>query len=373
MKVDAQPGTTGSPVAYVYVASTPLNSNTNQVVGYSAAANGSLTPIAGSPFPENVYSMAVNGKYMMAASVSTPDINVYNIGSNGALSFATSQNYAQYNASGSGCGSAGQDFFDHTGATLYIQEFDGSNACANTVVASFAVTKATGALTYLGTDNVGVFPGLNAAAYFIGNNVYAYQAVDSACMYYSIYGFKRSGNGMLNRFNVQANFPTPPTGVRAYIPALAAADPTNHVAFTMQPANPPGCAPGPLQLASYTADANGNLNTTNTSANMPATLVASPYDMKMSPSGKLLAVGGQEGLQIFHFNGANPIKRYTGLLTTKPITQMFWDNNNHLYAISHNSGKLFVFTITPTSHVRAPGSPYAISSPNDVIVQPLAH
>ena len=373
MKVDAEPATTSSPVAYVYVASTLPNSNTNQIVAYTAAANGSLSPMAGSPFSENVASMAVNGKYLMAASIPTPDINVYNIESNGALSFATAQNYAQYNDPPSGCGAAGQLFFDHTGASLYVQEFDGSNACANTVVASFAVVKATGALTYLGTDVTGVFPGLNSAAYFIGNNVYAYAAVNSACMYYTIYGFKRAANGMLNGFQVQSNQPTPPQGVRGYIPALAAADPTNHVAFTMQPANPPGCAPGPLQLASYTADANGNLNTTNTSANMPATLIANPYDMKMSPSGKLLAVGGQEGLQIFHFRGALPMTRYTGLLTRSPIDQMFWDNNNHLYAISHGAGKLFVFTITPTQHGRAPGSPYTVSSPDNIIVQPLAH
>ena len=63
---------------------------------------------------------------------------------------------------------------------------------------------------------------------------------------------------------------------------------------------------------------------------------------------------------------------YTGPLTRAPINQMFWDNNNHLYAISHNAGKLFVFTITPTRHGRAPGSPHTISSPADVIVQPLA-
>jgi hypothetical protein len=35
----------------------------------------------------------------------------------------------------------------------------------------------------------------------------------------------------------------------------------------------------------------------------------------MSPSGKLLAVAGTTGLQVFHFNGSNPIKPYTGLLT----------------------------------------------------------
>ena len=106
---------------------------------------------------------------------------------------------------------------------------------------------------------------------------------------------------------------------------------------------------------------------------MPAPLIANPSDMKMSPSGKLLAYAGGEGLQIFHFNGASPITHYTGLLTTDPIDEMFWDNNNHLYAIGHTSNKLYVFTITATSHQQAPGSPYTISSPGNIIVQPLAH
>ena len=83
--------------------------------------------------------------------------------------------------------------------------------------------------------------------------------------------------------------------------------------------------------------------------------------------------GGQEGLQIFHFNGASPITHYTGLLTSDPITQMFWDNSNHLYAISQSSGKLYVFTVTPISHQQASGSPHMITSPGNIIVQPLAH
>jgi hypothetical protein len=95
--------------------------------------------------------------------------------------------------------------------------------------------------------------------------------------------------------------------------------------------------------------------------------------MKMSPSGRLLAVGGLQGLQIFHFNGANPITHYTGLLTSDPIAQMFWDNHNHLYAISQSSGKLYVFTITATEHQQAQGSPHAISGPQYIAVQPLTH
>jgi hypothetical protein len=47
---------------------------------------------------------------------------------------------------------------------------------------------------------------------------------------------------------------------------------------------------------------------------------------------------------------------------------VFWDNNNHLYAISQTEGKLFVFTITPTSFSQAPGSPYPIVNPQNITV-----
>jgi WD40 repeat protein len=90
----------------------------------------------------------------------------------------------------------------------------------------------------------------------------------------------------------------------------------------------------------------------------------------MSPSGKYLAVGGTSGLQIFHFNGANPITRFTGLLTKNQIDQVFWDNANHLYAISRNAGKLYVYTVTSSGAVQAPGSPHAISNIVNLIVLP---
>ena len=90
----------------------------------------------------------------------------------------------------------------------------------------------------------------------------------------------------------------------------------------------------------------------------------------MSPSGKLLAVAGNAGLQVFHFNGANPITKYTNLLVSAEVDQVFWDNSNHLYALGRKAGKLWVFTVTPTSVTQAPGSPHSITVPDYVIVLP---
>jgi hypothetical protein len=81
-------------------------------------------------------------------------------------------------------------------------------------------------------------------------------------------------------------------------------------------------------------------------------------------------VAGSGGLEVFHFNGAEPITHDTGLLTKDAIDQIVWDNTNHLYAISRAAGKLFVFTVSPTSYKQAPGSPYSIESPQNIVVQP---
>jgi Rieske Fe-S protein len=204
---------------------------------------------------------------------------------------------------------------------------------------------------------------------FIGNNVFAYSA---SCYHFGpeIIGVQRNSDGTLaylNNFNPP--FPAEKSG-GFYCPWLAAADPTDHVAIAMQPLTSNWTADGPWQLATYTADASGNLTTSSTYSNMPKVLVGAVNDYWMSPNGKFLAVGGSAGLQIFHFNGANPITHMTGLLTSDYINQMFWDNANHLYAISYSAGKLYVFTVSRTGVTQAVGSPHSIASPGYIIVLP---
>lgn len=355
---------TPSPVAFVYVSSTPKNGSNHEIEAYAAAVNGKLTPVAGSPFQNDVSSMAVNGKYLFGVNGHAPAIDAYTMEANGALRYAASTAYAQ--GESADCAYAGSLFLDHTGADLYVTEFNG-NSCANNEYDSFAVVKATGKLTNLGSGAVNDWITLPAS--FIGNDVYAYSASCISDMYYGIFGFKRGSNGLLTEIGGGAT-PTPKQG-DFYCSAQAAADPANHLAVTVQAVNGQDFTlDGPTQLATYTASSSGQLTTTSTAANMPGTAVGTVTDINMAPSGKLLAVGGSGGLQVFHFNGASPITHYTGLLTKDTITQFFWDNSNHLYAISPSAGKLFVFTVTPSGYSQAPGSPYSISSPGAIIVQP---
>jgi Bacterial Ig domain len=137
-------------------------------------------------------------------------------------------------------------------------------------------------------------------------------------------------------------------------------------------------------LASYTVDGDGNISTTNPGNEAPSPAVG-PTMMKISPSGNLLAVAGGKtliapisvsiagnGLQIFHFNGPDPITPYSNVLTSDSIDQMQWDNNDHLFALSDSTHKLYVYTLTPTSITAAPGSPYTIASANALVVVPTS-
>jgi hypothetical protein len=352
-------------VSYVYVSSTPKGGSVNEIEAFAAAPNGELTVVSGSPFRENVTSMVVNGKYLFAVNSNGIDIDSYRIEANGALRYATSADTDTVQSND--CSLLGPLFLDHTGASLYDMVFNGSD-CATNTYETFSVNKSTGRLNDPG--NSGGNDWLYLPASFIGNNVYAYSASCLEDMYWGIFGFERSSDGLLTEIGINAEPPTPPQGY-FYCPSQAAADPYDHVAISMQPVNQQDFSPDRLpQLATYTADAKGNLNTKSTSSNMPQTSVISVTDLNMSPSGKLLAVGGTGGLEIFHFNGGNPITPYTGLLTKDEIDQVFWDNQNHLYAISRTADKLYVFTITPTSHSEAPASPHTISHPQNLIVQP---
>lgn len=352
--------TTSGPSAWVYVSSQIGTTGKTDVYGFVAGANGKLTSISGSPFAADLSSMAVNGVYLFGAPESGTMIDAYRIQSNGALSYAASTNAAVNKCSTS----PGPIMLDHTGATLYDFYYWGDSICSNNVYQAWNVVKSSGALTYegetSGTQNI------NGPLTFLANNQFAYT---SDCYHFnpSISAYKRNSNGSLTEISVsQAG----PSGSFA-CPYLAAADPYNHLAIPWQPYPTEYSSPsGPYQIATYTVNTTtGALSTTSTFANMPKVKVGNITALSMSPSGKLLAVAGTAGLQVFHFNGANPVTVYTGLMSTSEMDQIRWDNNNHLYAISNSANKLAVFTVTPTSWSWV--ATYTVNKPVGLAVQPL--
>jgi hypothetical protein len=344
----------------VYVSSSPA-SGKNRINAYSAASTGALTPVVGSPFSSKSQYMALNGKFLFGTDGTW--IYSYSIGSTGALTYVSEFNATQKNPYGSG--GPGDLFLDHTGANLYDGDIY-AYGTGSSAYQYFDINNTSGHFYYLGITPDG---GVNAGPplSIIGNNQYGYT---SGCYHGSpeILGYRRNSDGSLTPLNIRPPIPTAPPN-ESYCSYQAAADPTNHVAISMTPYDIYTVV-GPPQIAVYTADSSGNLTTTSTMTNMPKTSVTDVSDMSMAPSGALLAVSGSTGLQVFHFNGANPATPYVTLLSGVQVDQEFWDNANHLYAISRSAGKLYVFTVTPTTHSQAPGSPYAITVPENVIVLP---
>jgi len=347
-----QPST--SPAAYVYVISR-LSNNSSELDGYSADSNGALTRLAGSPFwrSNSLYATGLaNTTHWLFVSDGVY-IYSFSIASNGTLKHVSSINARQY--TGGTCGEVGSLFLDHTGSTLYAVNIYGD--CANNTIQFFSKNSASGALTYFGTSSPSA--ALWGPVAFIGNNVYGYNA---GCIQMSaaFYAVSRGSDGTLTRLSIDPPIPSNPNG--NYCPFGQAADPASNVAVAFTLEGQP-----PVQLGVYTADSSGNLSTNSTYQNMPTAAVGFNDQILASPAGNLLAVGGTSGLQVFHFNGSNPITPYTGLLATHEVRFLAWDNHNHLYGISP-SGRLYSFTVTTTGHKQASGSPYSISGPQAITV-----
>ncbi|MFL6306768.1 MAG: hypothetical protein ACJ72H_24815 [Candidatus Sulfotelmatobacter sp.] len=357
-----------APVAFVYVSSTP-SGKPNVVNAYTAAANGQLTKVPGSPFQDKVASMVVNGKYLLGASTSGIYVEAFQMLSNGALHFVTWTNVAKHNSSG--CAAPGDLILDHSGANLYLEATIGG-LCDNSEYQSYKLNAQSGVLTFLGSSASSFL--FSTPLTFSSNNRFAYgtQCINYQGNYLDTFSvLERDKNGFLTLTGIPQPPPTN-NGNTFYCAAGTAADPASHLAVSLQAIEGGSVPTGLPRIASYTIGSSGALSTPTPFSSMPTTTVGDGFsiNLSMSPSGKLLAALGDSGLQIFHFNGASKATHYTGLLTTNDIEQAFWDNANHLYAISRNTGKLYVFTATSTSVTQAPGSPYTINAPSNIIVQP---
>jgi hypothetical protein len=360
---------------------------TKGVYLYHAATNGQLTLVSGSPFTVAGRIAGSNGNYMI--SLGTAYMHSYSVASNGAIQRQVSQIDTQnyLTSSGNGCGTTAGAAFDHTG--LYIYAPIGTGACA--ALQSYKISGA-GSLAFIGSTN---YPYAEGGTSYpppsppavAANELFAYTGTPSGACNEDTNVFERQTNGALQfDFYADVNGIVPQPGYEEYVNLTAlAADPTGHLAMPVQDESPIGCVGPSLQLASYTQGSNGDLGTTSTWQNMPV-LNVYPTVMKISPAGDLLAVGGDAnhpeatittppptaGLQLFHFNGANPITPYSTPLISASIDQILWDNNDHLYALSNSTHKLYVYTVTPTSITAVPGSPYTIANANALVVVPTS-
>jgi hypothetical protein len=354
-------------VAYVYVSNlvNPDTSARHNVYGYGARSDGSLYRVAGTPLNSDVEDLWVNGKYLLGLNGNL--IDSYLISSTGNLQLVGTVDAA---AKATGfCGGIGPLKVDHSG--LYVYNAIAQGDCEGFSFQTFGISS-TGKLSYKSTSDE-VFAGGNELD-FLGNNNFAYSPVCTVFDHEEvgyIYDFKRSSTGALTPLQIGNSDPVPQNTSNDYCPLTIATDPTNHLAVLQQEADFDGTPYGTPVIATYTATSSGNLTTTSTYKNMPHARSGSRV-MRMDPSGKLLAVAGSNGLEIFHYHGANPVTYAKTLLTSVPVDYLYWDNSNHLYALTRSNigkGKLYVFTVTTTGASQAPGSPHAIPNPDSLIVR----
>lgn len=350
--------------AFVYVSSTASNGRNGQIEAFAADSSGQLTAVAGSPFPVSMFGLAGNGKYLFGTDATS--LYSYSVAPDGTITKADAIDVRQYNNPLNCSGGPVSLFLDRSGSTLY--DLDSLSDCANNTYQSVGVEASTGALTYLGMTTASS-PVFERELSFIGNNQFAYGA---SCYHWipGVYDFGRSSDGALTLVSDLGAAVQLPSGA-TYCPWLAAADGSNHLAISVIPVDSSTMQQsGPPQIAVYTVDNTGNATTNSTAANMPQTAGDAINEMTMSPSGTFLAVAETSGLQVFNFNGENPVTQLTGLLTSDPIEEVRWDDQGHIYAISNSSGKIYVFTVAAGGATPAPGSPYSLAAPIDIVIFP---
>jgi len=385
--------TAAKPVAHVYV-----NSGSG-IVGFDVAADGKLTAISGSPFHIDVSLAGGNGHYLFGFQPSSVVIASLSIAANGALKETATLNTENYNPTPdcaltywNGQGLA----IDHSGADLYNAAIPADFPC-RTTYQSFKIKESDGVLSFLGTTGDVLLGG--ASINILGNNQFIYTPSCNAAFgngpYPYVGVFRRSSSGKLATTTSGVAIPAAPNDTYSpeggstpgyYCPIAMATDPTNHVAMTLyaidNDTDGGGAIYGPRVIATYAADANGNLKTTSTYKNMATLPVDNDYEgdclacsaLSIAPSGKLLAAGGPAGVLLFHFNGGSPVTKYKTLLAGNNIGTILWDNDNHMYALgtdSKGTEKLWVYTVTTSSVAEASGSPYAITNAGGMYVQPL--
>ena len=361
-----RPDATSSPVAYVYV------SRPTHVDGFAASSSGKLTPVPGSPFSNiSVYHLSVTKKYLFGASDDHEHIITYSIASNGAVKEVSSVDAQNYSHGGESDCCFGPQKLDATGTTLYNQTDNSGDLWQE----AFKI-ESNGDLQFIGNGQSGDFAGTPTEPgeiSVLGNNKFAYQTGcdDDVVTEQETGAYKRESNGLLVGLSlISMELPKAKSG-EVYCPYSLATDASDHLAFTLQARNVnEGFSVGPLLLASYTADSKGNLTTKSTMETMPSVAGNSGDTMSISPSGKLLAVSTAGGIQVFHFNGADPITKYTGVLhSSETFLEFGWDKDNHLYALSTTN--LHVYEATSTEIKEVSGSPYSIPEASSVIVLTL--
>lgn len=350
--------------AYVYVA------GSTKITGYSAAADGRLTPIPGLPIPASVSHLSTTSKTVFGPGTDNVHIYSFNIGADGTLVPGPVTDAEQYNDNQ--CpGTLGPTQIDYSGSYLYslvTPYVNSADGCDDSGIATHVYPiKSGGALGEgLGWYTQINYSGAPNSLRILGNNKFAYL---TGCAHYGsnftptteIWELGTgSFAGWLLYQGTYDQAPEPSDSEDFFCPSMLTGDPTNHLAYALRKYYPSKSELStPYYLASYTADSQGNLSTESNYTNMPTASIGTLSSMSINPAGDLLAVAGSYGFELFHFNGDSPITKIGSLHASDPVAELGWDKAGHLYVLT--GSKLYVYAATASGVEAASGSPYTLS------------
>lgn len=349
-------GASSSSLSYVYSAST------STIWGYGVSSNGSLTAVSGSPYSVSTAqgaNIVTNGANLYAiAEDSTANLDVFSINkSSGSLTLAnkTSATVGDPNHADPNRGDpAGGLALDHSGASLYVDvgvtDLDGG-------INSFAVANGSSArqFQFLSTGAVALPP-----LVFSPDNQHAYS---NTCFFRSagVYAFTRASDGTLKSLSIGPMTEPTVTGA-AFCPGAIAVSAKGYLAVVwLREFMCCGSSENHVYVMTYKINGDGTLTaisgsqqqTASTTSQNSANNVAANFD----PSGNVLAMAGNGGIQTYSLNG-------NGMLAPAGSPQnagvkfqsIAWDNSNHIFAT--DSSQLYVFN-SSSGLSPASGSPYA--------------
>jgi hypothetical protein len=346
-----------TPAAWVYV------QEAKGVNLYDAASSGKLSLVKGSPFETEGAMAGSNGSHLFTTTETS--INSYTVESDGAIGkLASTTEIGKYTPSSCGFVATSGTLLDHTGKYLYVNAVSVNGYTTACVLWQSYKIASNGELTYLGdlSKDAGYITTISS------DDIHAYGVNGQSqgpCSFGGNHfaGYTRTSGGVLELNESFKNTdpkpnPSPAGSNNDYFPFAVASDPAGHLAVLMSECDSTEQSqPLAKYLASYTINRKtGAITATTSYKNMPLTEVDNdiplnslpPMIMRMSLSGKYLAVAGG-GIQVFHFNGSEPITPLSELLQPgDDFERLQWDNDNHLYALNYWTGEFFEYAVTST-------------------------
>jgi hypothetical protein len=355
------------PVAYVFVST----GNPNAVTSLAVSSTGAFTRVSTVSSPTNIYHLSVTSKFLFGIDPAS-NIYTYSIGSTGALKLVATTNAGKYVSGFSSAYSIPITQLDSAGATIYTMV---GTSQTDWYLESFKI-ETNGALQFLGKSYAD--PSALDQIRFVQSGQFAmadgcYNTAAGASFttdsndVNDILTYKHETTGFLTYTALSHDTPVAKSPYE-YCAGLNASDSANHLAVGFTIFNPPGDdEESGMALGTYTVNTSGTPSTTSDYENMPVTSVAASA-MGIDPTGKLLAVVGAGGFEVFHFNGANPITKYTGEIKTSGANRFVaWDKTGHMYMLTDHS--VDIFNITPTSYTEL--KPWEFTAPYGMIVLSL--